>query len=78
LLFFCNQGIQPIFRGWFTIDLISTVPVSIIWEAIGGASSSDLAVMKVAKLFQLLRLIRLTKVFRTKHQVILFSGFKLN
>jgi len=55
-------------KGWFTIDLISTVPVSIIWEAIGGASSSDLAVMKVAKLFQLLRLIRLTKVFRTKHQ----------
>ena len=62
-----------IFRGWFTIDLISTVPVSIIWEAIGGASQSDLGVMKVAKLFQLLRLIRLTKVFRTKHQVPFFQ-----
>ena len=44
-------------RTWFTIDLVSTVPIDLILSFLSGASSA-------AKLIKLLRLMRLTKLAR--------------
>jgi hyperpolarization activated cyclic nucleotide-gated potassium channel 2 len=64
-----------VFRKWFWIDLISTIPFDIFINAVsdlmsGNAakSTSFLRYFRLTKLLQLLRLLRITRFLRSKTQ----------
>lgn len=54
-------------RGWFFIDLVSTVPIDLVAEAFMGSSSgaaglSQLKLIRIIRMFRLLKLARLKKL----------------
>ena len=53
-----RQIIQTYLLGYFTIDLIATIPVSLIFN-----SNINLQSFKFIKIIKLVRLLRLTKAF---------------
>jgi hypothetical protein len=61
----------------FYIDLLSTIPVSELAEAVAGASfsASYTRILKQFKLFRILRLAKLTKFFHSENMKIYFHIF---
>ena len=56
------------FRGWFSIDLITTVPIDLFVElAVGGGS--DLRAIKMVRILRLLKLARLKKLGKVSQRV---------
>jgi hypothetical protein len=51
-------------RGWFTIDAISSAPISLISLIIGDESVSKIKYIKLSRLPRLYRLLRLVKLMR--------------
>jgi CRP-like cAMP-binding protein/voltage-gated potassium channel Kch len=53
-------------RGWFPIDLVSTVPIDLIAEGImgsgGGSNLASLKLVRIIRMFRLLKLARLKKL----------------
>ena len=55
-------------RGWFTIDLVTTVPIDLFVElAVGGGS--DLRAIKMVRILRLLKLARLKKLGKVSQRV---------
>lgn len=56
-------------RGWFTVDLVSSIPLDLILLGTGSVSSAEQLrrlpkIFRIVKLSKLLRLLRVTKVTR--------------
>ena len=59
-------------RSWFTIDVLSTLPLDLIIEAIIGSTSAgsgddgktDLEVLKLIRIIRLVRLVKLARLFK--------------
>ena len=51
-------------KGWFTVDAISSIPISLISLLMGDDSVSKIKYIKLSKLPRLYRLLRLMKLMR--------------
>lgn len=53
-------------RGWFLLDLISTVPIDELFQAVAGTSNSTLRLFptKLLRLFRIARLLKLTRLIK--------------
>jgi hypothetical protein len=55
---------QKYFKSWFFVDLISSIPISLIQYLIGDDSVSNIRIIKLTRLPRLYRLLRLVKLMR--------------
>ena len=52
-----------ILKGWFIIDLMSTLPIDTIVEAAAGGGAEGLRVIRLLRLLKLFRIVRASRVF---------------
>eukprot|EP00753_Platysulcus_tardus_P007525 PLAT15255.1.p1 GENE.PLAT15255.1~~PLAT15255.1.p1 ORF type:complete len:1169 (+),score=526.22 PLAT15255.1:143-3649(+) len=59
-------------RGWFFIDLVSTVPLEAFWDVTGAALQLN-RLVRLVRLFKLLRVLRMVRIFKRLEESVSFS-----
>lgn len=54
-------------KGWFMLDMVSSVPITLIQEYTGGSGLENVKLLKLSRLprlYRLIRLVKLTKLYK--------------